>query len=171
MIEGATKDKQSIGQIKVVPHDALEGRSPFLDRALMEYVFELPDSMKLRWGRTKVILRRAFTDLVPPQILRRGKMGFGVPLRVWFTADLKDYLQDLLLAADARLRNYLDQGYVRQLCQAHLAGHADHSHRLWTLLTFEVWLRTLPQWLRSLVPEGLPGPIALTRSGPEGDRG
>jgi hypothetical protein len=36
MIEGATKDRQSIGQIKVVLHDALEARSPFLDRALME---------------------------------------------------------------------------------------------------------------------------------------
>ncbi|MBI4380453.1 MAG: hypothetical protein HY574_04615 [candidate division NC10 bacterium] len=62
-------------------------------------------------------------------------------------------------------------GMVRQLCQAHLAGHADHSHRLWTLLTFEVWLRTFPQWPRSLAPEGLPAPIALMRSGPAGGRG
>lgn len=73
-------------------------------------------------------------------------MGFGVPLRAWFTSELRDYLQDLLLAPDARLRAYVDQGYVRTLCQAHLSGRADHSHRLWTLLTFEVWLRQLPTW-------------------------
>ncbi len=132
---------------------ALEARSPFLDRALMEYVFSLPDPMKLRWGRTKVILRRAFADLVPPKILRRGKMGFGVPLQTWFTRDLRDYLQDLLLAPDARLREYLNQGYVRELCQAHLAGNADHSHRLWTLMTFEVWLRSVPGWARSIAAE------------------
>ena len=129
----------------------LEARSPFLDRALLEYAFSLPDSMKVRWGQTKWILRRAFADLVPPAILRRGKMGFGVPLRAWFTTDLRDYLQDILLAPDARLRRFVDQGYVRELCDAYLAGRADHSHRLWTLLTFEVWLRNV-----SLSPVGEP---------------
>lgn len=122
---------------------ALEARSPFLDQTLLEYVFRLPDAMKLRWGRTKVILRDAFADSIPPPILRRSKMGFGVPLRAWFTTDLSDYLQDILLSPTARLRRYVDQAYVRRLCQAYLSGRADHSHRLWTLLTFEVWLRNL----------------------------
>lgn len=121
----------------------LETRSPFLDQALMEYVFSLPDSSKLRWGKTKVILRRAFADLLPEQVLRRGKMGFGVPLRAWFSTQLRGYLQDALLSPDARLRGYLNQGYVRKLYESHCSGYADHSHRLWTLLTFEVWLRQL----------------------------
>ena len=125
---------------------ALEARSPFLDQALVEYVARLPDRLKLARGRTKVILRQAFADLVPAEILRRGKMGFGVPLRTWFTGELRDYLRDLLLAPDARLRAYVDQGYVRRLAEAFLGGRADHSHRLWTLLTFEVWLRSQPRW-------------------------
>ncbi len=124
----------------------LETRSPFLDRALMEYVFELPDHLKLRGLQTKRILRAAFADLLPPAILRRGKMGFGVPLRLWFRNSLRDYLGDLLLAPDARLRSYVDPSYVRALYHAHLSGRADHSHRLWTLLTFEVWLRGLSRW-------------------------
>jgi asparagine synthase (glutamine-hydrolysing) len=125
---------------------ALETRSPFLDRDLVEYVFRLPDQMKLRWGRTKVLLRKAFADLLPAPILRRGKMGFGVPLQTWFKADLQAYLQDTLVAPDAKLRDYVDQRYVCQLVQAHLSGRMDHSHRLWTLVTFEVWLRQLPTW-------------------------
>jgi len=124
---------------------ALEVRSPFLDRDLMEYMFTLPDPMKLRWGQTKVMLRKAFADLVLQEILRRGKMCFGVPLRAWFTTELRDYIRGMLLAPDARLRGYLDQGYVRRLCEAHMSGRADHSHRLWTLLTLEVWLRQLPK--------------------------
>jgi len=68
-------------------------------------------------------------------------MGFGVPLRKWFAEDLREFVQDLLLTPDARLRPYVDQPYVQQLWQEHLSGSADHSHRLWTLLTFEVWLR------------------------------
>src|SRR5262249_50818272 len=59
---------------------ALETRSPFLDTALMEYVAALPDDFKLRGWISKYILRRAFADLVPPEIQRRGKMGFGIPL-------------------------------------------------------------------------------------------
>ncbi len=143
---------------------ALEVRSPFLDRALLEYVFALPDATKLRWGRTKVILRQAFADLLPPAILQRGKMGFGVPLRVWFTTELREYLQDLLLAPDARLRGYVEQDYIRQLWQAHQAGWADHSHRLWTLLTFEVWLRQLALHPGSLSAHPSASPLrCLTR--------
>ncbi|MBI3084050.1 MAG: asparagine synthetase B, partial [Candidatus Omnitrophica bacterium] len=50
---------------------ALEARSPFLDRELLEYVFSLPDAMKLRWGRTKVVLREAFAEVLPQPVLRR----------------------------------------------------------------------------------------------------
>ena len=131
---------------------ALETRSPFLDRELMEYVFSLPDGMKLRGGRTKVMLRRAFSDLLPKEILTRGKMGFGVPLQAWFRTDLRDYLQEMLLAPSAKLRAYVNQAYVRQLCEDDLSGRADHSHKLWTLLTFEVWLRQLKAWSQPQPP-------------------
>ncbi len=124
---------------------ALDVRSPFLDTALVEFVFSLPDAYKLRWGRTKVLLREAFADLVPPAILSRGKMGFGVPLRRWFAGDLRDHLQELLLTPTVRLRRYVDQGYVRRLYDEHQAGRVDHAHRLWTLLTFEILLRQLSQ--------------------------
>jgi len=134
----------------------LEARSPFLDRQLIEYVFSLPDAMKLRGGMTKVILRRAFADLLPQEILRRGKMGFGVPLQRWLAQDLREFLQDLLLAPDARLKTYLNQGYVRRLWQEHVAGRVDHSHRLWTLLTFEVWLRSLSAGAIRQPPAKLP---------------
>ena len=63
---------------------SLELRSPFLDTALVEYVTALPDSMKRRGLTTKWILRRAFRDLVPREIQRRAKMGFGIPLGRWF---------------------------------------------------------------------------------------
>ncbi len=131
---------------------ALEVRSPFLDSSLVEFAFRLPDRFLLRGHTTKWLLRRAFRDLLPPQILTRGKMGFGVPLRKWFRGDLREYLGDHLIAPGARLAEYVDARYVRQLCEEHVAGRADHSHRLWTLLTFEIWLRELPSWVATAVP-------------------
>lgn len=122
---------------------SLEGRSPFLDHRLAEYVAGLPDAYKVRGRTTKFILKSAFADLLPPEILTRGKKGFGVPLGAWFRTDLKDYLRDHLLSPQALSREYCVPSYVEGLVQEHVAGVRDHGLRLWTLLTFEVWLRQM----------------------------
>ena len=132
---------------------SLEGRSPFLDTALVEYVSALPDQMKLRGFTTKVILRKAFEDLLPASVARRGKMGFGVPLDTWFRTDLRDYLGDLLLDSSARYRSYLSAPYVHELVRRHQAGLVNASQQLWSILTFELWLRSLPQWTSQPVAE------------------
>jgi len=124
---------------------ALETRSPFLDTALMEYVAGLPDDFKLRGRTSKYILRRAFADLLPPEIQRRGKMGFGIPLATWFRGDLKTYLLDHLAAPSARIRAYVRPEVAVELLDHHMSGRADHSHQLWALLTMELWLRNLPR--------------------------
>ena len=130
--------------------NSLETRSPFLDRELTEYVAGLPDDFKLRRWRTKVVLREAFADLLPPAIQGRGKMGFGVPLDAWFRGDLREYLRDILLAGDVRYAAYLSRARVESLVRAHESGQANLGLQLWTLLTFEVWLRMLSEWKRPL---------------------
>jgi asparagine synthase (glutamine-hydrolysing) len=126
--------------------NSLEARAPFLDRALMEFVAALPDDYKLRGATTKSILREAFDDMIPEQVKRAPKKGFGVPLDQWFRGDLRAYMNDTLLSATARSRSYVRPDYVRVLVDDHLAGRANHGHRLWTLLTFERWLALLPSW-------------------------
>ena len=126
--------------------NSLEARSPFLDRELIEYAAGLPDAMKLRGRRTKVILREAFADLLPPAVQRRGKMGFGVPLGTWFRGELREYMRDLLLAPDARYQTMLSAPFVQRLVARHLSGEANYGHQLWSLLCFEQWLRLLPEW-------------------------
>ena len=128
--------------------NSLEARSPFLDRELVEYVATLPDRLKLRGRTTKVILREAFADLLPPEVQKRGKMGFGVPLGTWFRGELRDYVRDLLLSRDARYSMYLSPSKVEKLVLDHQAGRANLGLQLWSLLTFELWLRLLPEWTR-----------------------
>ena len=132
--------------------NSLEARSPFLDWALVDYVSGLPDSMKLRGFTTKVILRKAFEDLLPASVARRPKMGFGVPLAAWFRTDLKNYVGDLLLDSSARYRTYLSAPYVHQLVKRQQAGQANSAHQVWSILCFELWLRSLPQWTQPQVP-------------------
>jgi asparagine synthase (glutamine-hydrolysing) len=126
----------------------LEARSPFLDRELVEYAAALPDSFKLSGRRTKAILRDAFADLLPPEIERRGKMGFGVPVGNWFRGGLREYMRDTLLAPAARYREMLAGPFVEGLVQRHLAGEANLGQQLWSLVCFERWLQLLPEWRR-----------------------
>jgi asparagine synthase (glutamine-hydrolysing) len=121
---------------------ALEARSPFLDTALIEYAQRLPSSYLRRGTLTKRILKEAFSDLLPIEIQRRGKMGFGVPLGTWFRGDLKGYVHDHL-GGGALLRTYLKDEAVDDVLAAHAAGQADHGQRIWLMLTLEIWLRTL----------------------------
>ena len=121
----------------------LETRSPFLDTALVEWAFRLPDSLKLRGSEGKWILREAFRGLLPPKILRRKKMGFGVPLGSWFRKEWRDPLQDALRSPQARIRKYLRPEAVDRLLLRHLEGKEDAGQRLWLLLTFELWLRQI----------------------------
>ena len=126
--------------------NSLEARSPFLDRELVEYVAALPDRFKLDGRRTKAILRDAFADLVPAEIERRGKMGFGVPLGTWFRGNLREYMRDLLLSPAARYREMLSGSFVEGIVQRHLSGQANLGQQLWSLVCFERWLQLLPEW-------------------------
>ena len=118
---------------------SLELRSPLLDVELTEYVARLPDSFKRRGLTTKWILREAYKDSLPAEVLHRKKMGFGVPLDAWFRTDLNRYLQERF-ASGAPIFDYIQPVYVERLLKQHFRGLADHSHRLWLLLTFAVWL-------------------------------
>jgi asparagine synthase (glutamine-hydrolysing) len=88
----------------------------------------------------KWILKRAFRDIIPPEIQTRSKMGFGVPLGAWFRGDLKPYLLDHL-GERAVMYEYVEQGFLRTLLSDHFAGRADHGIALWLILTLELWLR------------------------------
>jgi asparagine synthase (glutamine-hydrolysing) len=121
---------------------ALEARAPFLDTALVEYAATLPPSYLRRGRDTKRVLKQAFADLLPPQIMTRGKMGFGVPLGAWFRNDLREYLHDRL-GDGARLWQWLDRRAGQAILDEHQRGARDHGQKLWLLLTLEVWLRQL----------------------------
>jgi len=119
----------------------LELRSPFLDTGLMELAATLPDDLRIRRGRLKFLLRNAFQDLLPEPILKRGKMGFGIPIPTWFRTHWRPLVEERLLGSEARLWEWLQPEPVRRMAVAHFSGSADYGHQLWALLTLETWLR------------------------------
>jgi asparagine synthase (glutamine-hydrolysing) len=135
---------------------SVELRVPFLDYRLVEYVATIPSRFKLRFGRTKYILRRATSGIVPKEILRRPKMGFPVPLAAMFRGELGSYAQSILLDRRAQERNYFEPGLIRRLLNEHMEGRADHHLLLWPLLVLEEWHRQFVDSLAMRRVEAIP---------------
>ncbi len=121
---------------------SLELRSPLLDWEVLELGVSLPDSLKVKGRSGKLALRRAFADDLPAEVSARGKTGFGTPVRDWFRGPLRTIAEDVLLGEMTRQRGQLRVRRVERLLRDHVAGRADHGHRLWCLLMLELWQRT-----------------------------
>lgn len=123
---------------------SLETRAPLLDHRIVEFASALPENRKLSGGVTKVLLRSVAKRLMPEELVERPKKGFAAPTAEWFRGQLGEQYQELVLARDASLRDHLDVSIAGRLLSEHQTGKADHSHRLWVLLMFELWAR---RWL------------------------
>lgn len=140
---------------------SIEGRVPFVDHRLIEYVNRLPMHYKMRWRSiedkaksaflnsdqisekhdvTKYILRRRFEEELPRRITDRRKVGFPVPLATWISGPLREYASDLLLNQDARSRNLFRRETLENLLKENNINNSS-SINIWMLLNIEQWLR------------------------------
>jgi asparagine synthase (glutamine-hydrolysing) len=104
--------------------NSLEGRTPFLDHHLTEFVRRLAPELKISQGVEKFILREAVRDLVPPAAYERRKHPFLAPPVAQASSEnpLREMLRDRLSSRAARdlpfydlakLSTLLDQGLDR----------------------------------------------------------
>ena len=121
--------------------NSLEARSPFLDHELMECLASMPARVKLRASTTKYLLKEALKGFVPEEILKRPKMGFGVPIDHWFRHELRGYIYDVLLDDAALRRGYFRKEGIEEILDEHIRLGFNHSARIWALLNLELWHR------------------------------
>jgi asparagine synthase (glutamine-hydrolysing) len=120
---------------------SLEARSPLLDHKILEFGARLPLEFKVKGSNGKQILRKAFSDLLPPQNVNRRKAGFGVPIGDWFRGPMHQMLQDYLGNRSAVIREYLDGSEIDRILQEHRSKRHDHTFKVWNLLMLEMWHR------------------------------
>jgi asparagine synthase (glutamine-hydrolysing) len=120
--------------------NSLEARVPILDHKFAELSFSIPSEFKLTSKKKKYILSESFKHILPDGLTSRKKMGFGVPLKIWFNNDLKDYVYDTLIEG-SELENYLDAKYIRQTIEYHEKGVRDYSQKIWSILFLNEWLK------------------------------
>ncbi|PTQ51558.1 MAG: Asparagine synthetase [glutamine-hydrolyzing] [Hydrogenibacillus schlegelii] len=110
---------------------------PFMDRSVFQVAVRMPTALKIRDGQTKWIVRAAFRDLLPPDVVERPKLGFPVPLRRWLQTG---WASPLLERIDASpLSAWLDRAYVADLARDHIEGRRDNARKLYALYALALW--------------------------------
>lgn len=119
---------------------SLESRVPFLDHRVVEFAWRIPQSMKLRGGVGKWILREVLYRHVPKELMERPKMGFGVPIDVWLRGPLREWAEELLDESRLRREGFFNAAPIRKKWAEHLSGKRNWQYHLWDVLMFQSWL-------------------------------
>lgn len=119
---------------------SLEVRSPFLNHELAQFAFNLPDDYKTSHTHGKIILEKAFSDLLPSTVFSRKKQGFGAPVKDWLKAEpIRTAFMDML--KDPRCAEYLDVDALRTYSEDFYRGNTALGYKLWMLFALELWMR------------------------------
>ncbi len=120
----------------------LEVRSPFLDHHLMEFASTIPGNYAYRGKAGKQILKQAYSDLIPSEIINRKKAGFTVPMSEWINGPLRGITHDLLTTQGAEVHKVVNSGFIQQMIKEHADQRSNHAVRLWNLICLETWSKT-----------------------------
>jgi asparagine synthase (glutamine-hydrolysing) len=120
---------------------SIECRVPFLDHELVELAARMPADLKVHRLCLKYIFKKAMTPLVPPEILRRKKRGFGAPVGAWLRGALRPLTLDILSEATIKRRGFFAWPAVQRTMDLHFSKQEDHTDHLLALINFELWCR------------------------------
>jgi asparagine synthase (glutamine-hydrolysing) len=124
---------------------SLEGREPFLDQRIIEFVARLPSDFKYRNGVGKAILKDIVHKYVPKEIMERPKMGFDPPLEKWLRNELKGLLEDLLNEQYLKNQNIFNVQQVMKMKEAYLNDSTAKFERIGNLFLFQLWF---DRWMK-----------------------
>lgn len=144
---------------------SLETRVPFLDNDLVDFAMRIPVKYKLKklqeilrinenepgdrqrkyFEQTndgKLILRKVLSRYVPESYANGLKQGFSAPDASWFKGESIDYIKSLLFDKRARIYDYIQPAIAQKLMDEHFSGKVNRRLLIWSLLSFEWWIKT-----------------------------
>jgi len=118
---------------------SLEVRVPFLDHTFVEFAAKIPQKLKIKGTDKKHILKKAFSGILPKEILYRRKQGFGVPLVHYFRNELRDFAYNEIFGFD--LLNYYDKNTMKIYWDRHQSKKSDYHRIFWSIMMFNLWFK------------------------------
>jgi asparagine synthase (glutamine-hydrolysing) len=120
----------------------IQSRFPFLDTAVAEFSGRIPAKWKVKGLRKRYLFKRAFRHLLPIEVIKKKKHGFGIPVALWLKTDphLREFSRDILLSSRSRQRGYFRQQFIEDLIQHHEADDTNYyGDILWVFFVLELW--------------------------------
>jgi len=124
---------------KITMANSVELRVPLLDHVVLEFAADIPSQFKVSGMTTKHLLKAAFRDLIPNEIIKREKTGFPVPYARWFNNELYSYAREILLDRETLGRGYFEEKGINSLLQN--GTPAIRSKEIFSLIVLELWHR------------------------------
>ncbi|MCX7749874.1 MAG: asparagine synthase (glutamine-hydrolyzing) [Clostridia bacterium] len=121
--------------------NSLETRVPLLDKNILELAFKIPPEFKIRGKEQKYILKDTFSDIIPKEVLKKGKQGFAVPIGEWFKGPLKESLLRVLSKEFIDQQGIFNYGFIKRLIEDHLNEKVNYAYPLWALYVFQNWYK------------------------------
>jgi asparagine synthase (glutamine-hydrolysing) len=118
---------------------SLEGREPFLDQDIIQWAAQLPSDYKYHDGEKKYILKQIVHKYVPAVIMKRPKMGFGIPIESWLANELRDLVHEYLSVQYLQEHNLFNIGEVKKIVSDFYKGRTEKYIKVWNLLMFQMW--------------------------------
>lgn len=133
---------------------SLETRLPLLDHRVVEFSWQLPNSMKLRGRMTKRLLRGVLDRYVPRSLTERPKMGFTVPTDRWLKGALREWAAEMLRGPQFRAMFPVRHVAIGECWDAYLAGRGPSAQEVWALVMLAAWAHAVGT--RSARPQAEP---------------
>ncbi|MDX6697658.1 MAG: hypothetical protein QOE65_1055 [Solirubrobacteraceae bacterium] len=124
---------------------SLELRVPMLDQDLIALAESAAPTQHVRRLRGKALHKEALEGLLPREIVHRPKLGWQTPVDRWLRGELRPLLDEVLLGEGEVCRELFEERELRRLADEHAAGRADHTRRLFCLLSLGLWHRGFVQ--------------------------
>lgn len=112
---------------------SVEGRNPFLDVNLIEYVMRIPAELKTRNKTEKYILKKAFEGILPNDIIYRQKDSFTVPLPKLFSNKIARDRSISAIESFNQSTGFFTKQFISELAQN------QRSHELWNIINLALW--------------------------------
>ena len=119
----------------------LEGREPFLDHRIVEFIAQLPNDFKHKDGVQKRILKDIVHKFVPKKVMERPKSGFSIPLDIWLKNDLRFLINENLDKKSIEESNIFNYDYIKSLIKLFDKGKLYDSSIIWKLIQFQIWYK------------------------------
>ena len=123
---------------------SIEGREPFLDHRIIEYVAQLPNNFKYNNGVQKRILKDIVHRYVPKELMDRPKSGFSLPLNSWLKNELNYLIEEHLSVESIEKSGFFNYDYIEELKNKLYDDTLYDSSIIWKLIQFQMWYK---EWM------------------------